>query len=118
MSRYAQLSDCDDPVVVVLESDLDKADQYIDATLRQRGVQPDEVSVPNDLLRNLAVYRALVIAAVRGSIGADSTLSAKADEYRKMLKDLERQVSRASLQMELDGERPGGGLVSVPLERG
>ena len=116
MARYAQLSDCTDPVVVVDEGDLDRADQYVEAALRSRGVDPDAVVVPNVLLRNVAVYRALQTAAVRGSTGGDSPLAQKAKDYRQLLADTEKQINRASLQ--LDAEQAGGGITSIGLERG
>lgn len=118
MPVYAQLSDANDPLVVVEDGDLDKADQVVDTLLLQHGIQPSEVVLPHPLLTSLAVYYATYLAAVRGQATEDGVMDRKVSHYRSLYTDTAKTLSRASLGLDTEGASSGGGIGSVMLERG
>jgi len=118
MPIYAQPEDATDPLVIVEDGDLEKADQVVDTLLLQQGVQPAEVALPHPLLTSLAVYYATYLAAVRGQATEDGVMDRKVTHYRTLYNDTAKTVSRASLGLEAEGGSAGGGIGSVLLERG
>jgi len=118
MAIYAQLSDATDPLVVPEEGDMEKADQLVASTLRQQGIQPSDVPLPHPLLRDLAVYYATYLAAVRGQATEDGVMERKITHYQRLYTATQKLISRASLGLDSANGSAGGGIGSVLLERG
>ena len=120
MALYAQLTDCTEPVVVVEESDLEAADRLIGALLRNKGIDPAQVTdlAGLALLRDLAVSYATADAAMRGAAdGGDSVMWAKHKAYTQRAQALAMRVDRESLGLAAAGSGSAG-YASIPLGRG
>ena len=124
MALYAQLTDCTEPVVVVEESDLEAADRLIGALLRNKGIDPAQVTdlAGLALLRDLAVSYATADAAMRGAHDAEyaesnSVMWAKHKNYLLRAERLETRVDRESLGLAPAGSGSAG-YASIPLGRG
>ncbi len=101
MAKYAQLADIPDESVMVLESDLLEADNYIENLLTSNGIAPPTGT--NDTLRVLAVYYALYRACVREARGEDTVYLDKAKQYEKLYKEKSVQVVRVLRRSRLYG---------------
>jgi len=97
MAKYAQLTDITDTTVTVLEEDLIEADNYIDNLLKIKGINPSDITLPNETLKILAVYYATYKACVRSSEFEDSVFIEKAKQYEKLYKDKEKQIEPATV---------------------
>ncbi len=97
MAKYANLTDITDSTVNVLEEDLIEADNYIDNLLLIKGINPADITLPNDTLKILAVYYATYKACVRSSEFEDSVFIEKAKQYEKLYKDKEKQIDPKTL---------------------
>lgn len=117
--RFAALSDCDDPVVVVEESDLLHADKIVLAILRNKGIDPDEVASAEglDLLCALAVGEATARAAKRGAVEGDAALWKKYETYGKDARELSLRIDRESLGLAAMGSGAAG-YGSIRIGRG
>lgn len=89
-----------DPVLTLTEAHLQGADIYIDLGLRERGINPSDVSVPNAILAEIAINWAKRLAAIEGSLGDNSLLMDKANQYEKNAKGLIAKLSREALGIE------------------
>lgn len=108
-SKYAQLTDCTDPVIVVTQTHLDDADVYVDGELWGRGINPTAITLPNDRLKTLAVNWAKRLAAIEGAIGGDnSPLIDRAKEYQKTAEILAKQLTHESLGVAVVVSGSGG----------
>ncbi|CAK0766084.1 conserved hypothetical protein [Gammaproteobacteria bacterium] len=123
MANYATLADCtDDPLIPVQQIHLDRANLYVETILRNRGINPGEITSSRPILTDLAVYQALRLAAISQitSGGNDDQQSRKASEYGKLVKEQTEMVTRAALGL-VDLEDPasaGSGIWgSIALER-
>lgn len=119
MSTYAQRTDCNDRLVPVEAADLDAADRMIRALLRNKGIDPAEVTDTDGLalLRDLAVAEATRVAAARNAADGDTVLWKKADEARKRAQELAMRVDRESLGVAAVGSGSAG-YGSIPVGRG
>jgi hypothetical protein len=115
MARYLTLGDAVDPALTFDERILSKADVAVDAALRERGINPADVTLPQAVLTELAVNYACRIAAIEGAIGENSPLIAKAREYEKSAALLAQSISRESLGLTVTA---GSGFGTVTLGRG
>lgn len=116
MAKYATLFDAVDPVLTNIdERILSKADVAVDAALRERGINPADVTLPQALLTELAVNHACRIAAIEGSMGEDSPLIDKAKQYERSAELLNRSLTREALGLTV---ATGAGFGSVKLGRG
>ncbi len=115
-SKYAQISDCKDPLATPSQDNMEEADVYVDGVLWSRGINPADVILPNAQLKVLAVAWAIRLAAMQGATGADSPLLDKAEKYKANAKLLESQITRESLG--LAAVTGAGGYGTVVLGRG
>jgi hypothetical protein len=116
MANYATLDDAaGDPALTIDEIILSRADVAVDADLRERGINPSDVTLPQALLTQLAVNHARRIAAVEGSLGDNSPLIPKAREYEKSARQLAASISREALGLTV---ATGAGFGNVVIGRG
>jgi hypothetical protein len=115
MAKYAALTDASDPALTLTATHLLKADVVVDAALRERGINPSDVTLPKALLTELAINYACRIAAIEGAIGENSPLIAKAREYERSAELLAKSISREALGLPVAS---GSGFGSVVLGRG
>jgi hypothetical protein len=118
MATYADLWDCTDPVVTVEETDLEGADLLVRTLLRNKGIDPEEVTGDDGLalLRRLAVAEATRTAAMRGAADGETVLWRKADELRKEVQHRSLTIDRESLGLETVGSG-NAGYGSIPVGR-
>lgn len=86
-----------DPSVTVTETHLAAADIFVDLSLRERGINPTDVTLPNATLTEIALNWAKRAACVEGAIGDNSPLIDKAKQYENNAKTLAGLLSRAAL---------------------
>jgi hypothetical protein len=115
-SKYAQITDCVDPSVTVSQANVDEADVYVDGVLWERGINPDDVTLPHARLTALAATWAIRLAAIQGALFDNSLLMDKAKAYQKTAELLARQITRESLG--LAAVAGSGGFGTVTLGRG
>lgn len=115
MSKYAQLADCTDRGLTMVQADLENADAFLDAHIAKLGIDPAEVE-PNNLLKNIAVHYGYYCVAIRSGGGQDDTLLEKGDRYRRLYQDELLTLDASTLGIDKE-ERPGGGLRSIPVFR-
>jgi len=115
MANYATLLDVSDPALTIEERHLLKADVAVDAALRERGIDPALVTLPQALLTELAVNHACRFSSIEGAIGENSPLIAKAREYKTTIDMLEKSISREALGVAVAS---GSGFGNVILGRG
>lgn len=116
---YAGLADCIDPVVEVVESDLESADRIIAALLRNKGIDPAMVTGAEGLalLRDLAVMEATATAARRAAAdGGDTVMWAKVRAYTAEAVRLSQRIGSESLGLVATGTAAAA-FASIPLER-
>jgi len=100
----------------VEESDLDQADRRVGMLLKNKSIDPDEITDFGalDLLRDLAVALATGLAATRGADSADSGMYEKAKAYESQAKTLAAGIDRESLGLAEPGSGSAGyGSISV-----
>jgi len=97
MAKYASTTDVTEQAVNVAEEDLLEADNYIDNLLKQKGIDPNSISLPNETLKILAVYYATYRALIKESVYEDSVLLEKAKQYEKLYKEKADQVDANTL---------------------
>jgi hypothetical protein len=115
MAVYSALTDIKDPAIAVTEAHLVGADALVDGTLRNKQIDPDDLTLPIPLLTKLAVAMASREAAIEGAIGENSPLIAKAREYERTIAALEKLISREALGLSYP---TGSGFGFVTLGRG
>ena len=86
-----------DPSVTVTETHLIAADIYVDLSLRERGINPSAIVLPNPVLSEIASIWAKRLAAIEGSITENSPLIDKANQFEKSANGLVEKLSRESL---------------------
>ena len=97
MAKYVLSIDISDPVLSIDESHCEAADTFVELVLRERGFNPDDISLPNAVLTDIASNWAKRLAAIEGSMGDDSLLISKAREFEKSANALVSKLNRASL---------------------
>lgn len=97
MAIYAELADCVDPILAVTPENLDAAEQWVDGELWKRGINPAEVTLPNERLKTLAVTWAKSLAAEDGALGEDSPLVKKSERLQKTALLLASQLTKDAL---------------------
>lgn len=112
-SKYAQISDCIDPSVTVMQAHVEESDVYVDGVLWERGINPTEITLPNARLKTLAATWAIRLASIQGAIGDNSLLIDKAKEYQKTADFLTRQITRESLELTVVVSSGGYGTVTI-----
>ncbi len=115
-SKYAQISDCKDPMATPSQDNMEEADVYVDGVLWSRGINPADVTLPNAQLKVLAVTWAIRLASIQGAVGENSPLIDKAIEYQKTAGLLASQITRESLGF--TAPAGSGGYGTVTLGRG
>ncbi len=100
MAKYASLSDVTDTSVGVLEEDLLSADVFIDSVLKNSGIDPTSITLPNDFLKELAVIYATYRACIREARGEDSIYLEKAKFYKELLDEKLSMLSPKTLGVE------------------
>ena len=86
-----------DTTIVVTDADLQEADNYVDNLLKQKGVDPADLTLPNETLKLLAVYYATYRALIREAVHEDSVLIDKAKQYEKLYREKAEQVTAETL---------------------
>ncbi|WP_020160521.1 hypothetical protein [Methylobacter marinus] len=97
MATYVNAADIDDPSFVITEEHCKGADVFVNLSLRERGFNPADITLPNAVLTEIATYWAKRLAAIEGAIGDDSPLIAKAREFEKDAKTLVGKLTREAL---------------------
>ena len=118
MAKYAQLVDCIDPALIVTELNLDDADVYVALALSNIGVTPAQIAaivLPNATLRAIATAWARRLACIEGSMGDNSLLMDKANQYKISAEMLVKQLNRTALGI---AEPTGTGYGTLTLGRG
>lgn len=118
MAKYAQLVDCFDPSLTVSELNLAEADVYVDLALVSIGITPTvawTLVLPNAVLTAIASTWAKRLAAIEGSIGDNSLLMDKANQYKISAEMMVKCLNRTALGL---AEPTGTGYGSLTLGRG
>lgn len=115
MGKYVNATDLSDPTVAITEKHVASADVYVDARLRERGIDPADLTLPIDLLTEIAGNWAKRVAAIEGAIGENSPLIAKAKEFEKDATTLLAGISREALGLTVPA---GAGYGNVVIGRG
>ena len=97
MAKYVTPFDLEDPSLVIKDEHCAEADVFVDGQLWQRGIDPADVTLPNDLLTQIAGKWAKRQAANDGAIGTDSPLWKKAANFEKDALQLVNSLNRKSL---------------------
>lgn len=113
MAKYVTPFDLSDPSLVMSEAHCQEADVFVDGQLWQRGIDPVDVSLPNNLLTQIAGKWVKHLAATDGAIGSDSPLWKKAAAFEKDALQLVNSLNRKSLGIE-----SGTNYGSVTVGRG
>lgn len=114
MAIYVQAVDLMDPALQITEAHCSGADQFVNAALRERGIDPNDVSLPNSLLTEIAANWAKGLSGIEGAIGDESRLIEKAREYQKTAERLLCGISREALGLPVPS---GTGFGNVQLGR-
>jgi len=112
MAKYAQLTDILDQAITVVEEDLNQADRVIDNYLRLIGINPGKITIPNNLLKDIAIKYACYVASTREAMGDNTIYLEKAKQYEKQYKELLNSLSVSSFP-ELSDDAPKIGSVRV-----
>ena len=110
MAVYSEASDYTDEMLTVSDSHMERADAFVEASLRAKGIDPAEVSLPNADLTALAVFYASHLAAVENAAGEDPVLESKARQYASLYRDKRDQIDRQVLGIE-SGPDPYGEII-------
>lgn len=103
-----------DPSVTVSEANVLATDVFIDLSLRERGINPADVALPNAVLTEIAVNWAKRLACVDSSITDDSVLMDKAKQFESTAKTLVKLLNREALGI---AEPTGAAFGQVSLGR-
>jgi hypothetical protein len=114
-TKYVTYTSLSDPALTITEAHCASADVFVDAELRKRGIDPDDLTLPLSLLTEIAGNWAKRVAAIEGAIGDDSPLIAKAKEFEKNANLLASGISREALGLVVP---TGAGYGNVVLGRG
>lgn len=114
MAKYSDLTDYTDDALTMNETLLTNADTHVDSILRDRGIDPSDVTLPNELLTRLAVVVASWLASLEQAIGEDSPLMDKAKMYKQLMDELSKSISRTSLGLSYP---TGSGYAAVNIGR-
>lgn len=112
LMNAAQLAD---PSVTVTETHLEAADRFVDLVLRERGIDPDAVTLPNATLAEISSNWAKRVACVEGAIGENSPLIDKGKQLETTARTLVKMLSRQALGI---AEPTGSAFGQVALGRG
>ncbi len=115
MATYTTSTDFADEFLAVTEHHMAQADAFVDATLRKKGIDPSEVTLPNADLTQLAMYYAMYLASVENAAGESPEMGYKADHYRRLYQEKAEQITRAVLGIE---GTVGTGWGTIELGRG
>ncbi len=107
MAVYSEISDYTDEMLSVSDSHMERADAFVEASLRAKGIDPAEVSLPNADLTALAVFYGSHLAAVENAAGEDPVLESKARQYASLYRDKREQIDREVLGID-DAPEPWG----------
>ena len=95
MAKYCQISDITDSLIAgqVTDETLAKTDAYIDALLKQIGVDSSQFN-PEDypLLKQLAVYFASYLTCLELTAGENDVYLQKAKSYESLYTKLEKRL--------------------------
>ncbi len=97
MAVYSEASDYRDEMLNVLDGHMERADAFVEATLRGKGIDPADVELPNPDLTALAVFYASHLAAVENAAGEDPVLETKAKQYKELYEDKRDQIDASVL---------------------
>ena len=97
MSNYIEPTELTDPTFDVTETHCLAADDYVNSKLWEKGINPQEVTLPSKLLSRIAGYWAKREAAIEGAIGEDSPLLRKATEFEKNAEKMANTIGKKSL---------------------
>ncbi|MDO8940902.1 MAG: hypothetical protein Q7U98_17240 [Methylicorpusculum sp.] len=86
-----------DPSFTVSEAHLAAADIFVDLSLHERGFNPEDVTLPNAVLSEIAANWAKRLSATEGAITENSPLLAKAREFEKNAQALIKKLTREAL---------------------
>ncbi len=117
MARYAQLSDCIDPALVVTALNLGEADVYVGLALGNIGISPAQAAMlvlPNATLTAIAATWAKRLAAIEGAMGDNSLMIDKANQYKSSAELLVKSLNRTALGLT---EPVGTGYGTLTLGR-
>jgi len=113
LAKYANTGDVTEQAVTVTGNDLLEADNYVDNLLRQKGIDPSTVGLPNESLKLLAVYYATYRALIREATYEDTVLLEKAKLYEKLYREKAEQITADTLGVPdsatFTGDRVGRG---------
>lgn len=104
-----------DPSVTVSDTHLLAADGFVDLVLRERGIDPNDVTLPNAILSEIAANWAKRVACVEGAITDSSPLIDKAKQFENSARTLVKMLSRQALGI---AEPTGSAFGQVALGRG
>jgi len=95
MAKYCELSDFTDSLIAgnVTEEILFKVDNYIDALLKQIGIDPTTIN-PADfsILKELAVYFGSYLTCLELTSGENDVYLQKAKSYEKLYEKIEKRI--------------------------
>ncbi len=95
MAKYCQTSDITDSLIAgqVTDETLAKTDAYVDALLKQIGVDPSQVN-PEDypILKQLAVYFASYLTCLELTSGENDIYLQKAKSYERLYEKIEKKL--------------------------
>jgi hypothetical protein len=94
---FASVTHCNDSALSVSYEEIEVANAQVEADLLAKGIDPADITLPNTLLKMLAVNYALNLCATRNIAGEDSPLADKSRLYRQAYLDGKAGLSRAAL---------------------
>jgi hypothetical protein len=115
---WAQIADCRDESVTVIQEDLDYAGGWVEGVLGERGITASEVPPPQPKLLAVQVQMALAMACYRSAAGQDSPLLDKGDRYTKQAERLAHAINRTALGLPAANGGARAGVGSVEIGRG
>jgi hypothetical protein len=94
MSKYCQLTDFTDSLIAgnVTEEILLKVDNYLDALLKQIGIDPTTNPVDFPVLKELAVYFGSYLTCLELTSGENDSYLQKAKSYEKLYEKIEKRI--------------------------
>jgi hypothetical protein len=116
MAKYSELTDYTDSMIEIIESYLIDADTFIDLKLFERGINSDDLTLPINVLTQIAVNYAKRLACIEQARDENSPLIPKAREYEKTMNMLLSTLTAESLGIETPAG--SGGYFSFDIGRG
>jgi hypothetical protein len=115
MARYSTLDDIpDDAMITIEERLLVVADTHVDSILFSKGIKPQELTLPQPVLVQLAVNIAAQQACIEQANGEESPLLAKSRLYQTMITNLSANLTRPLLGLDYPDT---GGYATIKLKR-